>query len=187
MLMLEIILLAVGLAMDAFTAAICKGMAIKKVKLLHVLVIGSLFGGFQALMPLLGYGLGKQFRIYIEEIDHWIAFILLCLIGINMIKESFEQECENKEGSIHFKELLVLAIATSIDALAVGVSFAFLDVRITSAACMIGMITFFLSCCGVLIGNVFGKKYKNKASLFGGFILIMIGLKILLEHFHHKV
>ena len=148
-----------------------------------MLLIALFFGGFQALMPLTGYLLGSQFSGYIERFDHWIAFVLLALIGFNMIKESREEEEEEKPyAGVNFKELLILAVATSIDALAVGVTFAFLQVNIVSAITIIGCTTFVISIAGVYVGNVFGSRYKSRAELTGGIILILIGLKILLEH-----
>ncbi len=167
--------------MDAFAVAICKGLAMKKMSWKKAAIVGLYFGGFQAGMPLLGYLLGVNFQEYIVAVDHWIAFILLGIIGFNMIKESrsCEEDCDD---SIAFKEMLVLAIATSIDALAVGITFAFLQVDIVPAVSFIGICTFTLSMIGVKIGNVFGVKYKSKAEFAGGFILVLLGFKILLEH-----
>ena len=182
---LELLLIGVGLAMDAFAVSICKGLNMKKVNKLHCGVIALFFGGFQALMPLIGWALGKQFEGYITSVDHWIAFVLLALIGGNMVKESRQKEegeackCEAK---LDIKELFLLAVATSIDALAVGITFAFLQVDIIPAVTIIGVTTFVISAIGVFIGNIFGSRYKNKAELAGGIILILIGLKILLEH-----
>lgn len=175
--------------MDAFAVAICKGLSMKKVSFKEMAIVGLWFGGFQALMPLIGYLLGEAFEKYIEQIDHWVAFVLLVLIGALMIKESFEKE-ENKEeekeipsSPLAFKTMLTMAIATSIDALAVGISFGILpDVNITVAVSSIGIITFILSAVGVKIGNVFGAKYKSKAEFAGGLILVLLGIKILLEH-----
>lgn len=175
--------LAVGLSMDAFAVAICKGLAMKKFSLKKAGVVGLWFGGFQGLMPLIGYILGSQFSDKIVKIDHWLAFILLGFIGINMIKEAVGDEEEDGMGdSIAPKDMLVLAIATSIDALAVGVTFAFLKVNIIAAVSFIGVTTFVLSAIGVKVGNVFGLKFKSKAEIAGGVILIVLGLKILLEH-----
>lgn len=175
--------LAVGLSMDAFAVAICKGLAMKKFSLKKAGVVGLWFGGFQGLMPLIGYILGSQFSDKIVKIDHWLAFILLGFIGINMIKEAVGDEEEDGMGdSIAPKDMLVLAIATSIDALAVGVTFAFLKVNIIAAVSFIGATTFVLSAIGVKVGNVFGLKFKSKAEIAGGVILIVLGLKILLEH-----
>lgn len=177
----ELIIIAVGLSMDAFAVSICKGLSVQKVGIRHMLTAGLYFGGFQALMPALGYLLGIQFQSLITSVDHWIAFVLLGLIGFNMIRESrSKEECCND--SFNFKTMLPLAIATSIDALAVGISFAFLQVDIIVAVSSIGVITFLFSAAGVKIGNVFGSRYKSKAELFGGIVLILMGLKILLDH-----
>ena len=202
--LIQLFILAVGLSMDAFAVAICKGLSMKKITLKKAGIVGLYFGVFQAGMPLIGYFLGIQFRDKITSIDHWIAFVLLALIGINMIRESRKNECEgeceiavdlmsdeNTEDSIvknnlkdplAFKNMCALAIATSIDALAVGVTFAFLNVNIASAASFIGIVTFALSMIGVKIGHVFGTIYKSKAEFIGGLILILMGIKILLEH-----
>ena len=179
--LLELFLIAVGLSMDAFAVAICKGLSVKKVTLKHGIIVGLYFGGFQAGMPLLGYLLGSSFAKYIEAFDHWVAFVLLGVIGFNMIRESREKE-EELNSSFGFKAMIPMAIATSIDALAVGVSFAFMRVQIGWAVAFIGIITFTLSVFGVKIGNHFGAKYKSKAELFGGIVLIVLGIKILLEH-----
>ena len=180
--LLTLFITAVGLSMDAFAVAICKGLAMKKLSWKKALIIGLWFGGFQALMPTIGYLLGTRFESYVTAIDHWIAFVLLVLIGANMVKESFSREEESSNDSVDFKTMFLLAIATSIDALAVGVTYAFLQVRIVPAVSFIGIITFTLSIVGVKIGNVFGLKYKSKAELTGGIILIVMGIKILLEH-----
>lgn len=184
MLILEIFLIGVGLSMDAFAVSICKGLSMKKVKVHYVLLIGLFFGGFQALMPLVGYLLGSQFESYITSIDHWIAFILLGIIGGNMLKDglSGEDNEESEEFKVDLKELFMLAIATSIDALAVGITFAFLNYPIIESISIIGCTTFIISCIGVYIGHIFGTKYEHKAEIAGGIILIGIGLKILLEH-----
>ena len=174
--------IAVGLSMDAFAVSICKGLAMKKITFKKALIIGLWFGGFQALMPLIGYLLGVQFQSKITSIDHWIAFVLLCFIGINMIREACSKEEEQTNDSLAVKEMFILAVATSIDALAVGVTFAFLQVRILPSITFIGVTTLILSMIGVKIGNVFGTRYKSKAELTGGIILILIGVKILLEH-----
>lgn len=175
--------LAVGLAMDAFAVSICKGLAMKKISVGKTAIVGLWFGGFQALMPVLGFFLGIQFKNEITSIDHWIAFMLLGIIGMNMIKEACsEDEEEEADASLDFKTMLLLAVATSIDALAVGITFAFLKVQIVSAALIIGICTFIISAAGVKIGNVFGIKYKSKAELAGGIILVLLGVKILLEH-----
>lgn len=178
---LELIFIAIGLSMDAFAVSICKGLSLKKVNLKQMMIAGLYFGGFQALMPLIGYLLGVGFESFVQSIDHWIAFILLGILGINMIKESFSDD-ENVDSNFTFKVMLPLAIATSIDALAVGITFAFLRVNILISILVIGITTFCFSFLGVKIGNVAGEKFKNKAELIGGIILILIGLKILLEH-----
>ena len=177
----ELFIVAVGLSMDAFAVAICKGLSVSKVKKKHAFIVGLWFGGFQAAMPLIGFWLGSYFQKQIESIDHWIAFGLLVVIGLNMIKESREKS-ECLDCSFSIKSMFPLAIATSIDALAVGISFAVLKVKIAPAVTFIGVITFILSAVGVKIGNVFGAKYKSKAELAGGIVLILMGLKILLEH-----
>lgn len=178
---LEIFIIAVGLSMDAFAVSICKGLSVQKLKPKHMLLVGVYFGGFQALMPLLGYLLGKQFEWLITSVDHWIAFGLLVLIGANMIKEAFDKSDEVND-SFSVKSMLLLAVATSIDALAVGVTFAFLDVQIVPAIAIIGTTTFVLSVIGIKVGNVFGAKFKSKAELAGGIVLVLMGIKILLEH-----
>ena len=178
---IELILLSVGLAMDAFAVSICKGLSVRELKPKHGLIAGAYFGGFQALMPLIGWLLGRQFEELIKSVDHWIAFGLLVLIGANMIRESFGGEDE-QNASFSFKAMLPLAIATSIDALAVGVTFAFLEVNIVLAITLIGVITFAISAAGVKIGNVFGTRFKSKAAFAGGVILILLGIKILVEH-----
>lgn len=167
--------------MDAFAVSICKGLSVGAIKPKHMLIAGLWFGGFQALMPLIGYLLGSTFEQYITSIDHWVAFILLGIIGYNMIKESRE-EADEQSASFAFKTMLVLAIATSIDALAVGITFAFLSVDIIPAIIIIGCTTFVFSGAGIKVGSVFGAKYKSKAELFGGIVLIALGLKILIEH-----
>ena len=180
--LLTLFITAVGLSMDAFAVSICKGLAMKKLSMKKALVIGLWFGGFQALMPTIGYLLGTRFESYVTGIDHWIAFVLLALIGANMIKEALSEEDEEADDSIGVKIMFLLAVATSIDALAVGVTYAFLQVRIIPAVTFIGVTTFVLSIAGVKIGNVFGLKYKAKAEIAGGVILILMGLKILVEH-----
>lgn len=177
----ELFIIAVGLSMDAFAVSICKGLSVRKVCPKHALTVGIYFGGFQALMPLVGYYLGTHFQSLIASIDHWIAFILLGIIGFNMIRESREDN-EELDSCFHFKAMIPLAVATSIDALAVGITFAFLRVNIIPAVSFIGIITFILSAVGIKIGNVFGLKYKSKAELFGGIVLILMGFKILFEH-----
>lgn len=176
--------LSVGLSMDAFAVSICKGLAMKKATIGKAAVVGLWFGGFQALMPTLGYFLGTQFKDQITVIDHWIAFLLLGIIGMNMIKEACSDEDEKTDDSLEIKVMLLLAVATSIDALAVGITFAFLNVNIMMAALLIGMCTFMISAAGLKIGNVFGTRYKSKAELLGGIILVLLGIKILLEHLH---
>ena len=177
----ELLVIAIGLSMDAFAVSICKGLSMRKMNWKNAVLAGIYFGGFQSLMPLLGYFLGSRFKDYIVSVDHWIAFILLAIIGISMINESRESD-EEINYSFDFKTMLVLAIATSIDALAIGVTFAFLSVNIVPAVSFIGVITFTLSVIGIKIGNVFGSKFKSKAELAGGFILIIMGIKILIEH-----
>lgn len=178
----ELFLIAVGLSMDAFAVSVCKGLSVPKVKKKHMLIVGLYFGGFQALMPLIGYILGANFQTLIVSIDHWIAFILLVLIGVNMIHEAIGEEEEELDDSFGFRAMLPLAIATSIDALAIGVTFAFLDVQILPAIILIGITTFVLSVIGILCGNLFGAKYKSAAEIAGGVVLVLLGLKILLEH-----
>ncbi len=185
---IELIIIAIGLSMDAFAVSIGKGLSLKKIKLSHALKVGLWFGGFQALMPLMGYLLGSTFADIVSAFDHWVAFALLTLIGGNMIKESIEKDdddcdCNKKEGDgFGFSTMFTLAVATSIDALAVGVTFAFFKVAIIPAIITIGITTFLFSIAGLKIGNIFGCKYKSHAELFGGVILILIGLKILIEH-----
>jgi len=182
---LELFVIAVGLSMDAFAVAISKGLCMRKLSYKNAVIIGCFFGGFQALMPIIGYILGTQFKDSITSIDHWIAFVLLSLIGINMIRESRSKDevaCENIDVSLSIKNMTVLSVATSIDALAVGITFAFLQVSIIPAVSIIGITTFVLSIIGVKIGHVFGTKFKSKAELVGGIILIIMGLKILFEH-----
>ena len=182
--LLTLLTLAVGLAMDAFAVSICKGLAMREKVLKKGIIVGLWFGGFQALMPTIGFFLGTQFKDQITSIDHWIAFVLLGLIGINMVKEALSNDEEQADDSIAVKEMFMLAVATSIDALAVGITFAFLNVHIVSSASMIGVCTFLISFAGVKIGNIFGTKYKSKAELAGGIILILLGFKILFEHLH---
>ena len=179
--LIDIFILAVGLSMDAMAVAVCKGLSVQKLKPRHALITGLYFGGFQAAMPVIGYLLGRSFQAYIESFDHWIAFVLLSLLGANMIKESFG-EAEEVNCSFCPKAMLPMAVATSIDALAVGVTFAFLQVAIVPAVSFIGVITFILSCVGVYIGHLFGAKFKSKAERIGGIVLILMGLRILLEH-----
>ena len=177
----EIVIIAIGLSMDAFAVSVCKGLSTEKLRPRHCLACGLYFGGFQALMPLIGYFLGVRFENLIESVDHWVAFGLLSVIGINMIRSS-RAETEKMNASFTPREMLPLAVATSIDALAVGISIALLKVRIVPAVCIIGAVTFVLSALGAKTGNVFGAKYKKGAELAGGIILILIGIKILFEH-----
>lgn len=182
----ELFLIGVGLSMDAFAVSICKGLGMEKVNKKQAVVIGLYFGGFQALMPLIGWFLGIRFQKYITSIDHWIAFVLLVFIGGKMIVEAVRDkevvEIKAKDLPLNHKEMMLLAIATSIDALAVGITFAFLETPIVEAIIIIGCTTFGLSILGVVVGNFFGTRYKKKAEIAGGVILILIGLKILLEH-----
>lgn len=179
---LEIVLIAIGLAMDAFAVSVCKGLSMKKMSWKKGIVVAGYFGIFQGLMPTIGYFLGATFETLVTKIDHWIAFGLLVLIGINMLKEVFSNETENYNDSVDFKTMIILAIATSIDALAVGITFAFLKTNILFSALIIAIITFVISLIGVKIGNKFGDKYERKAETVGGLILIFMGIKILLEH-----
>lgn len=179
----ELFIIAVGLSMDALAVAICKGLSMAKMSWRKGIIVGLWFGGFQALMPLVGYFLGAAFQKYITAVDHWVAFVLLALIGGNMIRESFSCEAEHADGSLSPAVMAPMAVATSIDALAVGITFALLpDVQIVPAVSFIGVITFLLSALGVKVGNVFGARYKSKAEFLGGAILVLLGLKILLEH-----
>ena len=178
----ELLILAVGLAMDAFAVSICKGLSIRKLNLRHMVIVGLWFGAFQALMPLLGYVLGSAFTQLVQALDHWIAFVLLGLIGVNMIRESRSTEEEEMETSFGAKAMFPLAVATSIDALTVGITFAFLSVPIGPAVALIGVITFVLSAIGVKAGGVVGERGKSWAELAGGIVLILMGTKILLEH-----
>lgn len=178
----ELFILAVGLSMDAFAVSICKGLSIRALMPRHAIIVGLWFGAFQALMPLIGWLLGASFADKIAAVDHWIAFILLSLIGGNMVREALSKKEEDCDPSLAPLTMLVLAVATSIDALAVGVTFAFLRVDILPAITLIGVCTFVISAVGVKVGNVFGMRYKSKAELFGGVVLVLIGVKILLEH-----
>ena len=180
--LIDIILTAIALSMDAFAVSVCKGLSVGKIKPVHALTVGVYFGGFQALMPVIGFLLGFSFQKYINSIDHWIAFLLLAMIGGSMIREAVSNDGENVNDSFSFKTMLPLAVATSIDALAVGISFAFLEVSIVVPVILIGVITFVLSAVGIYVGNFFGTRYKKIAEISGGVILILIGLKILLEH-----
>ena len=181
---IELFILAVGLSMDAFAVSVCKGLSAGKVRFKHMFACGIWFGGFQALMPLIGYLLGVKFQHLIVNFDHWIAFVLLAIIGANMIRESFGDDEEELDSAFSPKAMLPMAVATSIDALAVGVSFAFLQIQeqIVPAITFIGVITFVLSAIGVVVGNIFGARFKSKAELTGGIVLIAMGTKILIEH-----
>ena len=179
---IEILLISIGLAMDAFAVSICKGLQLTKMDWDKATIVGLYFGSFQALMPTIGYFLGTTFENLVTKIDHWIVFILLIFIGTNMIKESLSKSEKNINNKVNFKTMILLAFATSIDALAVGITFAFLNVNLILSITLIGITTFILSIIGVKIGNKFGSKYKQKAEIIGGIILILIGLKILLEH-----
>lgn len=182
----ELLLLAVGLSMDAFAVSVCKGLSMKKATVKAGVLCGAWFGGFQALMPLIGFFLGTMFADAIEAVDHWVAFGLLALIGINMLKEAFASDCDcckDEDADLSAKSMFVMAVATSIDALAVGISLAMAgDVNIVTAVLLIGVITFTLSAAGVKIGNVFGSRFEKKAQMAGGIILLVLGIKILLEH-----
>ena len=183
--LLTLIAISIGLAMDAFAVSIGKGLSVKQIEPRHTMSVGLWFGGFQALMPLAGYFLGVSFASLVQNIDHWIAFVLLGIIGVNMIREATENdecECHDSNSDFSFRKMLLLAIATSIDALAVGVSFAFLGVNIWQAVVTIGVITMIISIIGLRIGNIFGCRYKSKAEIFGGCILLLMGCKILIEH-----
>lgn len=179
--LVELFLIAVGLSMDAFAVSVCKGLSLGKIKGKHMCIAGLWFGGFQGLMPAIGYFFGSFFADFITSVSHWIAFVLLLIIGGNMIKESFSKDEEDVDASMSVKSMFLLAVATSIDALAVGVSFAFMQVQIGWAVTFIGVITFILSGIGVKVGSIFGVKYKSKAELAGGLVLIIMGVKILLE------
>lgn len=182
MTLFEIILVGIGLSMDAFAVSICKGLSMKKLKWKNAVIVGAYFGLFQAIMPLSGYLLGTTFSDLVISIDHWIAFILLTTIGGKMLKEAYSNNEEDENDKLDFKTMLVLAIATSIDALAVGITFAFFEINIIKAISIIGFLTFTISAIGVIIGNKFGHKFQGKAEIVGGVILILIGLKILVEH-----
>ena len=184
---IELFLLGIGLAMDAFAVSVCKGLGMRRLNKKQALIIGLYFGGFQALMPLIGWLLGSQFQKYITSIDHWIAFILLSFIGGKMMIEAIrewneEETVDVMDAPLDHKNMLVLAVATSIDALAVGITFAFLDTPIIEAITIIGITTMVISIIGVVVGNFFGSRYKSKAEFIGGLILVLLGLKILLEH-----
>ena len=177
----DLFIIAVGLSMDAFAVSVCKGLAVPKIQPKHVLTVGGYFGGFQALMPFLGYLLGNRFSGLITEYDHWVAFVLLIFIGGGMIRDS-RSKSEKISAEFGIKTMLPLAVATSIDALAIGITFAFLQVEIVPAVCFIGLITFMFACAGIRVGNAFGLKYKSKAEIAGGAILIFMGIRILISH-----
>lgn len=179
---LELLLLAVGLSMDAFAVSICKGLAMDRVTVGKAAIVGLWFGGFQGGMPLLGWLLGSRFAAYITAVDHWIAFVLLVILGGNMLREARSGESEAADASLGFRVMLAMAVATSIDALAVGITFAFLEVSILPAVCFIGLVTFAISAAGVKVGSLFGTRFKAKAEALGGLILILLGVKILVEH-----
>ena len=178
----DLIVTGIALSMDAFAVSIGKGLSVQKVKAKHSLICGAWFGGFQAVMPLIGFLLASSFAEYIKQYDHWIAFALLLLIGVNMVREAFSKEENEADASFSVKAMLLLAVATSIDALATGVSFAVTDTNIWLAVSIIGVTTFLFSAAGVKVGCIFGKKYQSKAELLGGIILMLIGVKILIEH-----
>lgn len=178
----ELLLLSIGLAMDVFAISICKGISMKKMNWRKACIIGLWFGGFQALMPTIGYFLGTTFESVVINIDHWIAFVLLTIIGGNMIKDSFNTQCEQSNDDVKFKTMIILAIATSVDALAMGITFGFFNVNVILAVLLIGITSFVLSIVGTKVGNKFGNRYEKKAELIGGLILIFLGIKILLEH-----
>lgn len=180
--LLELLLVAIGLAMDAFAVSVCKGLSMKKLNIKKAIIIGLYFGAFQGMMPVVGYFLGTSFENLVTKVDHWIAFILLGFIGLNMLREAFDKKEEEGNDKVDFKTMVVLAVATSIDALAIGITFAFLNVNLLLSAFLIGIITLLLSIMGVIIGNKFGSKYEKKAETIGGIILILMGIKILLEH-----
>lgn len=179
---LEILLIGIGLSMDAFAVSVGKGLSVGRTRLRHALSVGLWFGGFQALMPLIGYFIGSSFASFVTEIDHWIAFGLLFLIGANMIRESVKNDDDNVDSSFSFRTMLVLAIATSIDALACGISFAFVGVKIWEAVLIIGLTTFILSILGLKTGSFLGERFHKGAGIAGGIVLIAIGIKILIDH-----
>lgn len=179
---LEILLIGIGLSMDAFAVSVGKGLSVGRTRLRHALSVGLWFGGFQALMPLIGYFIGSSFASFVTEIDHWIAFGLLFLIGANMIRESVKNDDDNVDSSFSFRTMLVLAIATSIDALACGISFAFVGVKIWEAVLIIGLTTFVLSILGLKTGSFLGERFHKGAGIAGGIVLIAIGIKILIDH-----
>ena len=181
--LLEIMIIAIGLSMDAFAVSITLGLSVKKPKIKEILIPGIYFGFFQAIMPLIGFFAGTLFTNEIQDLDHWVAFVLLAIIGGNMIRESFSKEDKKvDDNSFQFVKMLLLAIATSIDALAVGITLAFFEIHILKAIIIIGLTTFCISMCGVKIGNLFGAKFKSKAEFIGGAVLVILGFKLLIEH-----
>jgi putative Mn2+ efflux pump MntP len=179
---IELLIIAIGVSMDAFAVSICKGLSVSRLQPKHVLSTGLWFGGFQALMPVVGYYAGVHFSDLVSNVDHWIAFVLLAFIGYEMVKESRDKDCDDVSPDFSFRTMLAMAVATSIDALAIGVSFAFLKVDIWMSVLLIGLTTGLFSMAGVRIGNVFGLRFKSTAELLGGLILIIMGVKILVEH-----
>lgn len=179
---IELLIIAIGVSMDAFAVSICKGLSVTRLRPKHMLSVGLWFGGFQALMPLLGYYVGIHFSDLVSSVDHWIAFVLLAIIGLGMIKESRDKDCDDMDPDFSFRTMLAMAVATSIDALAIGVSLAFLKVDIWMSVLIIGITTGLFSMLGINIGNVFGSRYKSTAELIGGIILVVMGVKILVEH-----
>lgn len=179
---IDIFFIGIGLAMDAFSVSVCKGLSMKKMNIKNSIIIATYFGAFQGIMPIIGYTLGTTFENLIASVDHWIAFGLLTIIGLNMIREAFNKDEKTSNDNVDFKSMIILAIATSIDALTIGVTFAFFDVNIYLSSLIIAIITFILSLIGVKIGNKFGKKCESSASIIGGCILIFMGIKILIEH-----
>lgn len=179
---IELLIIAIGVSMDAFAVSICKGLSVSRLRPKHMLSVGLWFGGFQALMPLLGYYVGIHFSDLVSSVDHWIAFVLLAIIGLGMIKESRDKDCDDMDPDFSFRTMLAMAVATSIDALAIGVSLAFLKVDIWMSVLIIGITTGLFSMLGINIGNVFGSRYKSTAELIGGIILVVMGVKILVEH-----
>lgn len=182
MTILEIILIAIGVSMDAFAVSICKGLSVRKIEYRYILNVGLWFGGFQCLMPIIGYYLGSTFSEYVTDIDHWIAFILLSIIGFNMIRESLSKDDNEHLPDFSVKNMSMMAVATSIDALAIGITFSFLNVEIISSSILIGVTTFIFSGIGFIFGIFFGNKFKSKAEFTGGCILFLIGVNILIEH-----
>lgn len=179
---IELLIIAIGVSMDAFAVSVCKGLSVRRLRPKHMLSVGLWFGGFQALMPLIGFYVGIHFSDLVSSVDHWIAFVLLAIIGFGMVKESRDKDCDDIDPDFSFRTMLAMAVATSIDALAIGVSLAFLKVDIWMSVLIIGITTGLFSMLGINIGNVFGSRYKSTAELVGGIILILMGVKILVEH-----